>query len=164
MSALQLALAALLLGSGVSVWILHSRAWGLGTRSPVLSYDAAQYALAARELAEHGRLATSFALPIELARHPSPPWPLALVQPGLVVLEAALFRIASPWTGTDRSDRNIVAERREYLVLSITLICFLAIGVILPLVAMRMLERHAPGLSPSVRLLAGGVVGLGFPL
>jgi hypothetical protein len=74
--------------------MLHADAWGLGGRSPVLNYDSAQYALAARELATHGRLATTFALPLELARHAAPPWPLAVVQPGLVLAEAALFRLA----------------------------------------------------------------------
>src|SRR5262245_52820127 len=86
-------LAALVLGTGVWLLSLHARAWDLGGRSPVLGYDAAQYAVAARELAEHGRLATSFALPIELSQHPRPPWPLAAVQPGLVVAEAMVDRI-----------------------------------------------------------------------
>ena len=75
-----------------AAWLIHADAWDLGGRSPVLSYDAAQYALAGRELAEHGRLATPFALPAELALHAHPPWPLSLVQPGLVMAEAAVFR------------------------------------------------------------------------
>src|SRR5512137_2742060 len=79
-----------------AAWLLHADAWDLGGRSPVLSYDAAQYALAARELATHGRLATTFALPLELVRHAAPPWPLAVVQPGLVLLEAGLFRAVPP--------------------------------------------------------------------
>ena len=78
----------ILLAAGCSLWLLHAESWSLGRRSPVLSYDTAQYALAARELARHGRLATTYALPLELARHPEPPWPLALIQPGLVILEA----------------------------------------------------------------------------
>src|SRR4029079_1727330 len=72
---------------------LHARAWDLGGRSPVLGYDAAQYAVAARELSEHGRFATLFALRIELSQHPRPPWPLAAVQPGLVMAEAFVDRI-----------------------------------------------------------------------
>ena len=63
---------------GSWLWGLHAIAWGLGGRSPVLNYDTAQYALAARELAASGRLATTFALPLELSRHPTPPWPLAV--------------------------------------------------------------------------------------
>jgi 4-amino-4-deoxy-L-arabinose transferase-like glycosyltransferase len=82
---------AAVLAATVLAWWLHARAWDLGGRSAVLNYDTAQYALAAREVAEHGHWQTSFALPIELGRHPRPPWPLAVVQPGLVALEAALF-------------------------------------------------------------------------
>src|SRR5206468_8997534 len=92
-SVADLAILAALLAAGSGLWLLHARAWGLGGRSPVLNYDTAQYALAARELATHGRLATDFALPIELARHAVPPWPLAVVQPGLVLAEALLFRL-----------------------------------------------------------------------
>ena len=76
-----------LLVAGCGLWWMHAEAWSLGRRSPVLSYDTAQYALAARELAQTGRMQTPYALPIELASHPQPPWPLALVQPGLVILE-----------------------------------------------------------------------------
>src|SRR6185369_3697427 len=91
--AARLLLSAAVLGVGGWLWSLHARAWDLGGRSPVLSYDAAQYAVAARELSEHGRLATTFALPIELLSHPQPPWPLSAVQPGLVVAEAAVDRV-----------------------------------------------------------------------
>jgi hypothetical protein len=76
--------------TGAWLWQQHARAWDLGGHSPVLSYDAAEYMLAARQLAKHGRFATTYALPIELARHSQPPWPLALVQPGLVISEAML--------------------------------------------------------------------------
>src|SRR5882672_2515184 len=55
---------------GSWLWGLHASAWGLGRRSPVLNYDTAQYALAGRELATQGHLATTFALPLELSRHP----------------------------------------------------------------------------------------------
>src|SRR5258706_6579036 len=92
-SAAKLTLVLALVLPGVFLWLLHARAWDLGRRSPVMSYDTAQYALAARELAEHGRLATSFALPLELT-HRGPPWPLAVAQPGLVVAEAAIFGLA----------------------------------------------------------------------
>src|SRR5205823_6270241 len=84
------------IGITAALWIVHARAWDLGGRSPVLSYDTSQYALAARELATHGRLATTFALPLELTRHSRPPWPLAVVQPGLVLAEAAVFRLVPP--------------------------------------------------------------------
>src|SRR6478735_3947111 len=85
----------LLLGIlGLSLWLAHGRAWGLGRQSPVMGYDAAQYAVAARTLVQTGHLATPFALPIELLRNAQPPWPLAVVQPGLVLVEAALLKFA----------------------------------------------------------------------
>ena len=83
-----------LLSAGIALWLMHASSRNLGGGADVLGYDAAQYAVAARELAEHGRLATPFALPVELVRANHAPWPLALVQPGLVLAEAALFRIA----------------------------------------------------------------------
>src|SRR5262245_58664814 len=92
-SAPDLAVRLVLVLAGLGLWTLHAGSWGLGGRSPVLNYDTSQYALAARELALHGQLATTFALPIELARRAQPPWPLAVVQPGLMVAEALLFRL-----------------------------------------------------------------------
>ena len=136
--------------AGFGLWALHARAWGLGTRSPLLNYDSAQYALAARELADHGRLATPFALPIELARHAGPPWPLTVVQPGLVLAEAAIFRLA-PRTG---------AESRASLTLLVPFFCYLMLGVTLALVTTRLLARHAPGLDPGRRRIAALTVGL----
>ncbi|MDM8007986.1 MAG: hypothetical protein QUV05_17745 [Phycisphaerae bacterium] len=118
---------------GVLLWMLHADSWGLGGRSPVLSYDAAQYALAARELATHGRLATIFALPLELTRHAAPPWPLAVVQPGLVLLEAALFRLAPP---TVRLGPVVFADlsrpdQREWLALVVPFCSYILIGLAL---------------------------------
>ena len=55
-----------LIAFGATLGVLHARAFGVGGRSPGLSFDAAQYALAARTLAERGTLATWFALPIDL--------------------------------------------------------------------------------------------------
>src|SRR6187399_1700727 len=89
----DLLLLPMLLVAGTILWLVHAKAWDLGGRSPILNYDAAQYALAARELAWHGRLATPFALPIELVTHASPPWPLAVVQPGVVLFEAVVFKL-----------------------------------------------------------------------
>ena len=87
-------LALALPATGCMLWFLHADAWGLGGRSPILGYDASQVALAAHEVAAHGRLATTYALPLELTKHAQPPWPLAAVQPGLVLAEALLFRLA----------------------------------------------------------------------
>jgi hypothetical protein len=105
----DLAIGLLLAIAGTWLWIGHGRARDLGRGSDVLGYDAAQYAVAARELADHGRLATPFALPIELVRHARPPWPLSLVQPGLLAGEAALFRLS----GTSSPARLGLARARD---------------------------------------------------
>ncbi len=151
---------------GFALWALHQHAWGLGVRSPVLGYDTAQYALAARELAQHGRLATTFALPIELARHATPPWPLAVVQPGLVLAEAAIFRLA-PITATGGHPFVAyldVQQGREWLTLIIPFFCYLALGATLALVTARLLASHAPELGRTRRRLAALTVGLAFLL
>jgi hypothetical protein len=155
----------LLLVAGWLLWSLHARAWDLGGRSPILGYDTAQYAVAARTLAMHGRLATPFALPIELASHPSPPWPLAVVQPGLVIAEAALFRIAPPLVEAEGDGWRLrVSDHREWLTLLIPLLAYLALGVVLAALAARILSRAAPGLGRLERHLAAGVLGLAFLL
>jgi hypothetical protein len=146
--------------------MLHADAWDLGGRSPVLNYDSAQYALAARELATHGRLATTFALPLELTRHAAPPWPLAVVQPGLVLAEAALFRI----TPTAIRLRGVMLvplsrpDQRERLALVVPFCCYLLIGLLLAVVASRLLRRHAPWLQEGRRLAAAFTVALAFYL
>src|SRR2546427_3324124 len=141
MSVYEWASAALLIAAGIGLWLHHARAWDLGQGSPILGYDAAQYALAARELAEHGRLGTDFALPIELAHHATPPWPLALVQPGLVAVEAVLLRI-------DPAHRQAPSassfERSERLLLSFPIACFLAGAAGLTLRTRPVLPAHAP--------------------
>ena len=151
---------------GSWLWGVHAIAWGLGGRSPVLNYDTAQYALAGRELAASGRLATTFALPLELSRHPAPPWPLAVVQPGLVLVEAAIFKLVPPslsiggrqlyWMGRP--------DQREWLVLVVPLVCFLMIGAAMAQIVTRLLSRHAPALSVPTRVAAGFVVALAFLL
>ncbi len=171
MSRTRTSLAAALLAlalpvTGLLLWMQHADAWGLGGRSPVLSYDAAQYALAARELATHGRLATTFALPLELTRHAAPPWPLAVVQPGLVLLEGALFRLAPAEIrlGSTVLARLSRPDQREWLALVFPFCCYILIGLVLAVVTSRLLRRHAPALSEGRRLVAGLVVGLLFYL
>lgn len=146
--------------------MLHADAWGLGGRSPVLNYDSAQYALAARELATHGRFATTFALPLELTRHAAPPWPLAVVQPGLVMAEAALFRMAPKriWLGGSTLVQFSRPDQCEWLALVLPFCCFLLIGLLLAVVASRLLHRHAPRLPEVRRLVAALTVGLVFYL
>ena len=164
LAALFLALALPL--AGCLLWMLHADAWGLGGRSPVLNYDSAQYALAARELATHGRLATTFALPIELARHAAPPWPLAVVQPGLVLAEAALFRLAPKEirVGGTTLIQLSRPDQREWLALVLPFCCFILIGLLLAVVVSRLLRSHASRLPEGRRLVAALTVGLAFYL
>ncbi len=130
---------------GVALWRAHAAAWDLGGRSPLLSFDAAQYAVAARTLTETGRPVTTFALPIELARHAAPPWPLAVVQPGLVLMEAALLRLAPPAPGG--------LETRDPWMLAPSFVAFLAIAAFLLLATRRVLAGARP-----IRALAAGCV------
>jgi hypothetical protein len=155
----------IVLVAGCTLWVLHADSWSLGRRSPVLSYDTAQVALAARELAHTGRLATPYALPLELARHPKPPWPLALVQPGLVVLEAAAFRLAP--TELRIGGRSLAQWRRpdqvEWLVIPIVFTCFVMCGILLALATSKLLRRHSD-IGDGARMAAAGTVGLAFLL
>ena len=161
-SAASLTLMLALCCAGAALWLLHAHAWDLGRRSPVLNYDSAQYALAARELAEHGRFATPFALPLELQRYARPPWPLAVVQPGLVLLEGAVFKLA-PAPPMARADA-LTQSRREspnaWLVLIVPFCCFLMIGVVLGTAA----SLLAAGAGPVMARVAGATVGLAFLL
>ncbi len=150
-----------LLAAGSWAWLAHARAWGLGGDAPVLSYDAAQYAVAARELAEHGRLQTRFALPLELSKHASPPWPLALVQPGLVIGEAALFRAAS-LAGTPTG--HAPGARLEWLALVFPVLGYLGTGLVIGLGVAALLARLAPDSTPGRCASAGLVVGFAFLL
>ena len=167
MSGTRTSLAAFLLAlalplAGCMLWMLHADAWGLGGRSPVLNYDTAQYALAARELATHGRLATTFALPLELTRHAAPPWPLAVVQPGLVLAEAALFRVAPAVMETRGPSHTVRPDRLEWLALVLPFCSFIVIGLLLAIVVSRLLRRHASQLPEGRRLAAALTVGLAF--
>lgn len=150
---------------GVWLWSLHARAWDLGGRSPVLGYDGAQYAVAARELSEHGHFATTFALPIELSRHPRPPWPLAAVQPGLVVAEAAVDRVVprSLAFGSRRISLTRPSER-EWLSLAWPLASFFGLALLLAAMAARLLGAGAPGRSAWVAWGAGVLIALTFLL
>ena len=165
-SAADIGILLALVVAGFGLWVLHGRAWGLGTRSPVLNHDTAQYAVAARELAEHGRLVTTFALPIELASHAAPPWPLAVVQPGLVVAEAAIFRLVPKIIRI--GDLFVfylqVPHQREWLTLLIPFFCYLMLGAALALFTARLLASHAPTVGPGRQRLAALTVGLAFLL
>jgi hypothetical protein len=148
--------------AGFGLWNLHARAWDLGGRSPVLGYDAAQYAVAARELSEHGRFATLFALPIELSQHPRPPWPLAAVQPGLVMAEAFVDRIVPRTLPGGRSLAR--PSEREWLSLVFPLLSFFALAWLLVWVSARLLAAASAERSPWVAWGGGLLVALGFLL
>lgn len=154
-----------LLFAGMGLWLAHARAWDLGRSSPVMGYDAAQYAVAARTLAEQGRLATPYALPVELAREPRPPWPLAVVQPGLVLFEAALERLAPstiplPGRVVDLS----TPRQREWLVLVLPFVCYLALALFAARVVTRMLQLHGPDLGVASAMVASLTIGLSLLL
>src|SRR5262249_2703889 len=88
------------------------------------------------------------------ARHAQPPWPLSLVQPGLVLVEAAIFRVVG------------VAEpgRLARVVLAPSLACYLATGVLLAWTTRRVLELRARDTTALERTAAALVVGLAFLL
>jgi hypothetical protein len=148
----------LVLIAGGVLWYGHAMSWDLGGRSPILSYESAQVALAARELAWHGRLATPFALPIDLATHADPPWPLSAVQPGLVLAEALILKLVPARGITAGSDP------RAWLTLLIPFVCYLAFGAFTVLATRYLLARHAPEVPHWVRVGAPATLGLAVVL
>jgi hypothetical protein len=138
---------------GAILWYAHAMAWDLGGRSPILSYDSAQYALAAREFAWHGRLATPFALPIDLAHHATSPWPLSALQPGLVLAEALIFKLA-PLHGVP-----VASDPRAWLTLILPFMSFLMLGVGGVLGMRHLLARYVFDAPFVWRLAAPIVVG-----
>ena len=154
----DLLLLPLLLMAGMALWLLHAQAWDLGGRSPILNYDTAQYALAARELAWHGRMATPYALPIELVAQAQPPWPLAVLQPGLVLFEALVFKLVPARGAVAGSDP------RAWLTLLLPFCSFLFLGASLALSARYVFARWWADAPREVRLGAAAVLGLSFLL
>lgn len=147
----------LVLVAAAMLWMLHARAWDLGGRSPVLNFDTGQYALAARELAQRGVLATPFALPIELAAHAAPPWPLAVVQPGLVLVNAAILAaVPSEWVPG--------SQLRAWLTLIVPFMCFLMLSASLSLAVRHLFARWWPDAPGWASLGAGLTLGLAFAL
>jgi hypothetical protein len=155
---LQLLVLPVVLLSAAGLWLLHAQAWDLGGRSPILNYDTAQYALAGRELAWHGHLATPYALPVELATHASPPWPLAVVQPGLVLFEAAVFRLL-PARGA-----FALSDSRAWLTLMLPFGSFLLLAAGLSLSVRHLFTRWWPDSPFTVRVGAMLTLGLAFAL
>ena len=74
-------------------WCAHVAiaVWGPGRA--LFSYDSAQYALAGRHLAEHGRLMTPYAYASTLREGSGPPYPLLAGHPLVPLLEAPLFKL-----------------------------------------------------------------------
>lgn len=157
-SAESLLLLPLLLVAGAALWYLHARAWDLGGRSPVLNYDAAQYALAGRELAWHGRLASPFALPIELVHQAQPPWPLAVVQPGPVLFNALVFKLVPARGQVAGSDP------RAWLTLLLPFCSYLFLGAGLALSVRHLFVRWWPDAPREVVLAAAFVTGVSMLL
>lgn len=145
--------------------VSHLEAWNTGPRRPLLSYDAAQYALAARGLANDGRLATTYALPIELAAHPRPPWPLAVVQPGLVLAEAAIFAMVPDSVYVPGQGRVSLAtpHEREWLALVLPFTCFIVLVLGIALGATRLAHRYGGG-NEAGAMLVGITAAAGLML
>ena len=144
----------LILISGAVLWYAHALSWDLGGRSPLLSYDSAQYALAARELAWHGRLATPYALPMDLATHTTAPWPLSAVQPGLVLAEALIFKLVPARGAVGGSDP------RAWLTLLLPFASYLMLGASAVLGTRHLLARFMPDASRWIRVGAPTALGL----
>ena len=140
--------------TGSVLWYAHALSWDLGGRSPLLSYDSAQYALAARELAWHGRLATPYALPVDLVSHAGSPWPLSALQPGLVLVEALIFKLV-PARGATAG-----ADPRAWLTLLLPFISYLMLGASAVLGTRHLLARFMPDAERWVRAGAPAALGL----
>jgi hypothetical protein len=152
------------LAAGIALWILHARALDLGGGTPVLGYEAAQHAIAARELAERGRLASLFAPPIELIRHPQPPWPLSSVEPGLVAVEAGFERLVPRALSLPGGGRPFATPAgREWLSLILPLASYLILPIWLALRCRALIASRAPA-SERSSVWAGAILALVFLL
>jgi hypothetical protein len=152
--------------AGILLWIQHAESWDLGRRSPVLNYDTSQYALAGRELAQHGTLDTPFALPVELGVKPGPPWPISMIQPGMIGIDALVEKLLPH--PVDRGGSHYGAwarpDQREWLLLSFPFMCFVMAGVSMGIGARHLLKKMAPDLGSGWRAAGGFAIGLGFLL
>jgi hypothetical protein len=150
----QLVPLVLVMLTAAASWYAHAQAWDLGRRSPILSHASAQVALAARELTWRGHLATPFALPLDLVRHADPPWPLSAVQPGLVLVEALVFKLA-PAHGVP-----IGSDPRAWLTLLVPFTSYLMLGAAGMLGTRHLLAWQLPDAPAWVRSGAPATIGL----
>ena len=144
----------LVMVAGAVLWYSHAVSWDLGGRSPILSYDSAQYALAARQLAWHGKLTTPFALPMDLVWHAAPPWPLSALQPGLVLAEALIFKLV-PARGAHAG-----SDPRAWLTLLLPFISYLMLGASAVLGTRHLLARWMPDAPRWIKAGAPAALGL----
>lgn len=153
----ELVVLPLVLVAACAMWYLHAQARGLAARSPLLDFETAQVAVAARELAQRGTLTTPFAMPVELAAHPAPPWPVRTLEPGMLLAQAAVLRLVpQEWAPG--------SEYRAWLTLLIPFACFLMLVASLTL-AVRHLLAHAWPEAPAWARIGGGLtLGLSLAL
>lgn len=133
-----LALALLLVGALV-VLLAHLESTVRHTDRSVFNADAGEYAVAGRQLARTGRLATIHTWPGQLTRPLRPPFPVVVGQPLVPLTDAALFAIGG---------------ERPGLVLVLPGLAYLAVVGLAALLAMRVTGSRAAG------WLAGASVAL----
>lgn len=154
----DLVLLPVLLAVAAALWLAHADAWDLAGNSPLLDAESAPYAVAARRLAQSGRLETRFAWPIELTKHGAPPWPIGALQPGPVLVQGALFRVVP-------ADRVLSgSDQRAALALLLPFGCFLFLAGSLALCVRHLFARWHPGASTLERVAVGAAVALAFAL
>ncbi len=82
-----------LIVAAATFWLIHAWLTIAVPGRALLSFDSAEYALAARELAMTGRLMTPFSYVGALTSHVRPPYPLLAGHPFLPLLEAGVFKL-----------------------------------------------------------------------
>ena len=129
----------------------------------MLAYDAAEYAVAARELADRGRMATPFALPIELA-DPRRATLAARAGPARAPVRrgGAVPCRRSRGAGGGAEPRTLA--RRERLVLVIPILSYLATALVLAWTVFALLSRDAPAGGFAWHTGAAIVIGACFLL
>src|SRR5262249_23136560 len=94
------------------------------------------------------------ALPIDLAWHPRPPWALSAVQPGLVLAEAAIFKLVPARGAVAGSDP------RAWLTLVLPFVCYLLLGACVVLGTRHVIAHHVPDAPRWLRVGAPATLGI----